>query len=94
MLEKFFDTVHEQELKSRLPWRARDILLPVLANVSWSKGWDYGLRLRIAVAAAYVRNGYPPESYAALSTGRKVRAMLGDAAADVPGGKPYAKAVT
>lgn len=94
MLERFFDTVHEQELNSRLPWRARAILLPVLASVSWGKSWDYGLRLRLAVAAAYVRNGYPPESYAALSTGRKVRAMLGDAAADVPGGKPYAKAVT
>lgn len=94
VLEMFFDDVHGQELKSRLPWRARDILLPVLAEVSWGRGWDYGLRLRLAVAAAYVRNGYPPESYAALSNGRKVRAMLGDAAADVPGGKPYAKAVS
>lgn len=94
VLEKFFDTVHEQELKSGLPWRARDILLPVLADVSWGKGWDYGLRLRLAVAAAYVRNGYPPESYAALSRGRKARAMMADAANDVPGGRPYAKAVT
>ena len=93
ILERFFDTLHEQEMKSRLPWRAREILLPVLADVSWGRGWDYGLRLRLAVAAAYVRNGYSPESYAALSSGRKVRAMLGDAAADVPGGKPYMKAV-
>jgi hypothetical protein len=94
VLEKFFDTVHEQELNYRLPWRARDILLPVLADVSWGKGWDYGLRLRLAVAATYVRNGYPPESYASLSTRRKVRAMLGDAAAHVAGGKPYENAIT
>ena len=92
LLERFFDGVHEQELKARLPWRARDILLPVLAEVSWGKGWDYALRLRLAVAAAYVQNGYPLESYAALSSRRKVRAMLSDAAADVPGGRPYAMA--
>ncbi|MBB2166729.1 hypothetical protein HLH26_19845 [Gluconacetobacter sp. 1b LMG 1731] len=94
ILEKFFEPVHEQELKSRLPWRARDILLPVLADVSWGKGWDYGLRLRLAVAAAYVRNSYSPESYAALSRKRKVRTMLYDAATDIPGGKPYAEAVS
>ena len=93
ILERFFEPVHEQELKFRLPWRARDILLPVLADVGWGMGWDYGLRLRLAVAAAYVRNDYPVESYAALSDRRKVRAMLSDAAADVPGGEPYAKAV-
>jgi hypothetical protein len=92
LLERFFDSVHGQELKARLPWRARDILLPVLAEVSWGRGWDYALRLRLAVAAAYVQNGYPPESYAALSKRRKVRAMLSDAAVDVPGGEPYAKA--
>lgn len=92
VLEKFFDAVHGQELKSRLPWRARDLLIPLLPDVGWGRGWDYGLRLRLAVAAAYVRNGYPPESYAALSKLRKVRTMLADAADDVKGGKPYAKA--
>jgi hypothetical protein len=93
ILERLFDTVHEREMKSKLPWRARDILLPVLAEVHWTRSWDYGLRLRIAVAAAYVRNSYSPESYAALSNRRKLRAMLSDAAADIPGGEIYAKAV-
>lgn len=94
LLEKFFDLVHDQELRSKLPWRAREILLPVLADVGWGKGWDYGLRLRLAVAGAFVRNGYPQKSYGALSRNRKVRVMLADAASKVSGGKPYAQAAS
>jgi len=94
LLEKYFDRVHDQELRSRLPWRARNILSPVLAEVSWGKGWDYGLRLRLAVAAAFVRNGYPPHRYGALSGNRKIRALLAEAASQVVGGKPYAKAAS
>jgi hypothetical protein len=92
VLEKHFDVVHNQALKSRLPWHARDILSPVLPDLGWGKGWDFGLRLRLAVASAYVRNGYPPESYAGLVETRKARAMLADAARDVPGGSLFARA--
>ena len=93
VLEKFFEAVHHQILRSRLPWRARDILSPVLPDLGWLSGWDFGLRLRLAVADCYVRNGYAPENFADLSSDRKVRELLGDAAAEIKGGKPYARAV-
>ncbi len=92
VLEKLFNDVHDQLLKSRLPWRAREILSPFLPDLGWAGGWDFGLRLRLAVAAAYVLNGYAPESYGALARGLKARTMLADAAAEVPGGKPFARA--
>lgn len=92
MLEKFFDAVHHEILKSRLPWRAKDLLSPLLPDLGWTRWWDFGLRLRLAVAAAYVRGGYPTESYANLARSRKVRVMLAEAAAEIDGGRPYAKA--
>lgn len=85
LLEQFFDGVHELIIASRLPWRASSILAPCLPTVSWGRGWDVGLRLRLAVAAVYVRNGYSSESYAALSKSKKVRTMLAKAAAEVNG---------
>jgi hypothetical protein len=94
LLEGFFDAVHRQALNSRLPWRARNILLPLLPDLSWGQGWDFGLKLRLAVAAAYVRNAWPPESYAALTGGPKARALLADAALKLPGGHRYAKAAS
>lgn len=93
LLEKFFDAVHLQILKSRLPWRARDILSPVLPDIGWLSGWDVGLRLRLAVAKCYVSNHYAPESFAGLSSSNKTRKLLGTAAAEVTGGKVYARAV-
>lgn len=92
VLEKFFDAVHDQILRSRLPPRARDILSPLLPALGWGRGWDFGLRLRLAVASVYVRRGYSPESFGKLAQGRKSRTMLADAAAEVRGGKPFAKA--
>lgn len=85
LLEQFFDGVHELIIASRLPWRASSILAPCLPTVSWGRGWDVGLRLRLAVAAVYVRNGYSSESYAVLSKSKKVRTMLSKAAAEVNG---------
>jgi len=92
VIEKFFDVLHGQVLKSRLSWHARDILSPLLPDLGWIRGWDLGLRLRMAVAAAYVRYEWSPQSYAALTGDRKVRTMLADAASDVPGGQPYVEA--
>lgn len=93
LLEQFFDRVHHQILMTRLPWRAISILSPYLPEVGWGRGWDTGLRLRLAVATSYVRNGYPTESYAALARSKKVRAMLAKAAAEVNGGEHLSQAV-
>ena len=87
VLETFFEAVHDQILKSRLPWRARDILSPLLPELTWRRGWDFGLRLRLAVSSAYVRYGYATTSFAALARGKIVREMMADAAREVPGGK-------
>ncbi len=92
VIEMFFDVLHGRVLKSRLSWHARNILLPQLPDLGWMRDWDLGRRLRMAVAAAYVRYEWSPQSYAALTGDRNVRAMLADAASDVPGGQPYAEA--
>ncbi len=92
VLEKFFEAVHHEILRARLPWRGRDLLAPFLPDLGWARGWDLGLRLRLAVAATYVRRGYPAESYAKLASGQKVKRMLADAAKEITGGKPYARA--
>lgn len=93
LLEHFFDKVHNAILTSRLPWRASSILSPCLPEVGWTKGWDFGLRLRLAVAGSYVRYGYPPESYAALAENKKVRTLLAKAANDINGGQYLAQAI-
>ncbi len=93
LLEDFFDLVHTQIMKSGLPWKARDILLPVLPHVGWAKEWDLGLRLRLAVAHRYVASGYDPESYAALSQSHRTRELLAEAADRVDGGRTLARAV-
>lgn len=85
ILERYFDNVHNTVLEGRLPWRALNILSPCLPNVGWIRGWDFGLRLRLAVAACYVRFCYPPDSYASLSERSTVRHMLADAATEIGG---------
>lgn len=91
VLEKFFEAVHDRILKGRLPWRARDILAPLLPELPWGRGWDFGLKLRLAVAAAYVAYEYPPSSFSTLTHGKKNRAMMADAARMINGGNALAK---
>lgn len=91
LVEKFFDVIHDQLLTARLSDPAREILEDVLADVDWIRGWDVALRFRVAIANAYVRFRWPPQSYARLSTTKKVRRMLSKAASDVPGGAHYAE---
>jgi len=93
-IELFFGFVHKKILKSALHGPAREILLPFLPELGWLSAWDFGRRFRLALARAYVHNQWPPKSYAALSSDRKVRAMLADAALETPGGKPYCDAIS
>jgi hypothetical protein len=93
VFEKFFEAVHDQILRSRLPWRAKDILSPLLPELGWGRNWDLGLRLRLAVSAAYVMNDWPAASFASLASNKKTRFLLADAARDIAGGKPLAKAI-
>ncbi|MNG21689.1 hypothetical protein D3C85_1917650 [compost metagenome] len=54
--------------------------------------WDVGLRLRTAVATAYIDSEWPTSSYALLAPDKKSRLMLAETAADLPGGYLYAQA--
>lgn len=92
LVEKLFDVIHEQLLASRLSDSARDLLEDLLPDVGWIRRWDVALRFRVAIANAYVRFRWPPQSYAKLGNTRRIRRMLVDAASDVPGGKHYAEA--
>ena len=93
LLEWFFAPVHAEVLASRLPWRARDILDPLLPDLGWQKNWDFGLRMRLAVTWSFVTNDYAPEGYALLATDRKSRELLADAGGQIKGGKRYVKAL-
>ncbi|PWK39034.1 GAP1-N1 domain-containing protein [Pseudomonas sp. OV226] len=92
IVEKLFDVIHDQLLRSQLSDTAREKLGNLLPDIGWFRGWDIALRFRLAIANAYVRFQWPTQSYAKLSATRKGRVMLADAASDVPGGKRYAKA--
>lgn len=91
-IEKFFDAVHRKILKSKLYWRGEELLLPLLPNLGWMSNWDLGLRLRTAVATAYIDSEWPTSSYALLAPDKKSRLMLAETAADLPGGYLYAQA--
>lgn len=91
--ERLFGTVHASIVAATLPWRAQQFLLPLLPDVGWFRGWDTGLRLRLAIASAYVFNDLPPQSYASLSNDPYTLRLLEDAADEVQGGKRYAKAI-
>lgn len=94
IIERLFHAVHRQVLDSKLSGRASEFLSPLLPDLGWVRNWDKGLRLRNAIAKAYVRNKWPPHSYSALERDRRVRAMLADVASEVPGGQPYAEAAS
>ncbi len=93
LLERYLAKVHELVMKSRLPWRAMNILTPCLPDIGWIRAWDYGLRLRMAVASVYVRWEYPVDSYANLLQGKRMRSLLADAARQIDGGENLARAV-
>jgi hypothetical protein len=94
IIEKCFDPLHSKILRASLDRRVIELLSSVLPEAGWLRGWDLGLRFRLAVAAAYVRYRWPTSSFANLVSDRKVRSMLSDAAADTEGGEPYAQATS
>ncbi|MBU9270266.1 hypothetical protein [Burkholderia gladioli] len=93
MLEECFEPLHDRILHSFLPWKASELLLPVLPSLGWGWNWDVALRLRLAVAQAYVTFGLEPESFARLARERRVQKMLAEAAEKISGGGRYTKAL-
>jgi hypothetical protein len=93
IFEKCFDEIHKRILQSYLPWRASDILLPRLPSLSWRRNWDTGLRLRLGVANAYIRNQLDTDSFASLTRDKRAREMLADAAKELDGGERYAASI-
>jgi hypothetical protein len=90
LFEKCFDQIHDRILQSYLSWRANDILLPHLPNVGWRRNWDTGLRLRLGITHAYIRNRLDPTSFASLTRDKRGRELLVEAAKEIEGGGPYA----
>jgi len=94
LLEIAFAPVHKRILKSGLPWRAKDLMIHILPEAPFGKGWDVGLRLLRGVAGAYVYHKLQPKSYAALANDKKARRMLADAAEEYTLGSTYARAIS
>jgi hypothetical protein len=92
ILEMSFPVLHDQTMRSYLPWRAKRLLTPFLPDLGWSN-WDLARRLRLAVAGCYIRNQFNPTSYGALSGNKKGKKLLKEAAEEIEGGRPYAAAV-
>lgn len=93
-IQRIYNELHGKILKSKLSQKAQDLLSSYLPELGWLRGWDLGLRFRLAVASAYVRYEWSPNSYAALAQDSKGRALLADAASDISGGYTYFKAAS
>lgn len=94
LVELTFNRIHDQLMNSRLADSAKELLWDVLADAGWLKAWDTALRFRLTIAAAYVKNQWPPLSYARLSPTKKVRKMLAEAASEIQDGDAYAEAAS
>ena len=92
-VERLFQVVHSKILADMLHGEARDILDEWLPELGWFSNWDLGLRLRLKVVDAYIRNRWPIESFNALTQDRSARLMLSEAASDVPGGKVLSRTI-
>ncbi|MBJ2259679.1 hypothetical protein [Pseudomonas psychrophila] len=92
-VERLFQVVHSKILADMLHGEARDILDEWLPKLNWFSNWDLGLRLRLMVVDAYIRNRWPIESFNALTQDRSTRLMLSEAASDVPGGKVLSRTI-
>ncbi|WP_157404858.1 GAP1-N1 domain-containing protein [Pseudomonas putida] len=90
IIERFFDILHSKLIDSDLNKQTVEFLLPHLTNVSFFKGWDLGLRLRLSVVDAYVRFNWPRNSFLNLTPRKKTRKMLAEAASDTTEGNYYA----
>ncbi|WLH84325.1 hypothetical protein [Pseudomonas sp. FP2338] len=93
-VEGLFDAIHGKVLRDSLHGRAGTLLLDCLPQLGWLSNWDIGLRLRLMVTSAYIRNDWSPQSFARLTHDHKVLSMLADAAKDVKGGKKLYKAIS
>ncbi|NGE93736.1 hypothetical protein [Morganella morganii] len=93
IIEKFYKDIHSKILKSKLSKKANEILSTHLPELSWLLSCNLGPRFRLAVADAYVRHKWPPQSYAKLADSSKERDLLASAASEISGGYMYFKAV-
>lgn len=94
LIERFFKILHGRILNSKLSFRGRELLSQQLPDLGWIKNWDLGLRFRLAVATAYVRHKWPPNSYAELTDNEMDKVMLSNAALSISGGHAYFKAIS
>ncbi len=93
LIEQNFAKVHDLIIRSKLSWLSVSILTPCLPDIGWVRAWDYGLRLRVAVAELYVRCNYPVQSYVNLVSDKRTRILLSAAADSVVGGENLFRAI-
>jgi hypothetical protein len=89
VFERSFSYLHDRIIHSHLSGPAKEILRPKMPSASFVRDWDDGLKLRIAVAQAYVRFNLDTASFDRLVQEKDVRKMLRKAADEVPGGERF-----
>jgi hypothetical protein len=90
VFERSFGYLHGKTTHSNLSWTALLLLQPRLPSAGIFRDWDNSLKLRLAVAQAYVRFDLDPESFGRLVQDKRERSMLRRTAEEVPGGQRFA----
>ena len=90
VFERSFGYLHGRIIHADLSWPAQTLLQPRLPSAGYFRDWDDGLKLRLAVAQAYVRFDLDPASFGRLVQDKKERKMLRRAADEVSGGERFA----
>jgi hypothetical protein len=91
VFERSFGYLHSRIIDSYLSWPAQRLLRPTLPSAGFFRDWDDGLKLRLAVAEAYVRFDLEPASFGRLLQDKKERKMLRRAAEEVFGGERFSE---
>jgi hypothetical protein len=76
LFELAFEYIHDQLLRSKLPAHLLDMLLPNLPELHWWDGWDYCLRLRVAIVKAYTTASLSPKSFRKLTADKHLEDQL------------------
>lgn len=93
IFERSFGYLHKRAIHSDLSRPAQKILQPTLPNAGFFRDWDDALKLRLAVAQAYVRYDLDAASFARLLRDKRERKMLRSAAEEIPGGEIFTDAL-
>jgi hypothetical protein len=93
LFERSFQQIHSALWSSRLSHRASVLLDPYLPHVRWWQEWDTCLRLRIAVANAYVKANLSVDSFMRLTSDVTLCKLLVDSVESSERGEKFVRRV-